>query len=772
MTTPAQHDVPQTARFRLPLALVLLFGLTSTAAAQAPPSISTTRPLAVRPGQTTNLTIQGGNLTGVSDLWTSFEAKKEIVGDTKNKAQCVYKLTVPADAAVGIHAVRVAGPGGLSALKLLLIDDIASTAQAGDNTSRAKAQALTLPAAVDGTVDALKTRVFKFTAEKGQTVSCEVVSKRIGSVLDPLLRLLDSQGRELAYSDDVPGLHADSRLHYTFTAKGEYFVEVRDIQWAGGGGHHYRLRVGDFPDVSVPYPLGVKRGSAATVSFAGAHIDGIQPVKLQVAANSPLQWLTIGAKRAGGKSSGLVTLAVGNADEVIEQEPNDARDKSTRVPLGTNLNGRFDKVGDVDHFVLAAKKGQKFTFTGITRRQGSPAAVYLRLLKTDGGQVAEVRDFGLTDSVINYTFPADGDYFVAVQDRDRRGGGGFAYRIAVNPTPVGFTLTASTPRLNIAVGGTAAVTVTAARQGYNGPIAVAAVGLPAGFTSTPTVIGAGRPNIVLTLTASDKAAKGKVFPVRIAGTAKINNKDTKTNASIQAALKGVFGGLPWPPSTLSEEVAVAVAPAAPFSLKTTPQKVVFGRDLTAKIKVSVTRQKGYTEAIALVLQPAKNGLPGGISAGLKPIPAGKNEIEITFSANNKAALGEFTANINGQLKKGKTTVTQPVPSIGLSLANGMSLKAQASAPKLARGGELKLKVTVSRNPALKAPVVLTVANLPKGVTASAATIAADKTEVEIVLKAAQDAKQGDVKNLTVKGTATVGKVKHAADAPALAVKVE
>ena len=40
---------------------------------------------------------------------------------------------MPADAAVGIHAVRVAGPGGLSPLKLILIDDIPTSAQAGDN---------------------------------------------------------------------------------------------------------------------------------------------------------------------------------------------------------------------------------------------------------------------------------------------------------------------------------------------------------------------------------------------------------------------------------------------------------------------------------------------------------------------------------------------------------------------------------------------------------------------------------------------------------------
>ena len=755
-----------------PLQTAIVLLMASTAAAQAPPTISTTRPLAVRPGQAVDLTIQGANLVGVSDVWTSFPSTKALVGDTKNKAQCIYKLTVPGDAAVGIHALRIAGPGGLSPLKLVLIDDIPTTAQAGDNFSRDKAQALTLPAAVDGTTDALKVRVYKFSADKGQTVSAEVVAKRIGSALDPLLRILDANGRELAYSDDAAGLNGDSRLHHTFTAKGDYFVEVRDIKWTGGGGHHYRLRIGDFPDVTAAYPLGVKRGGSATVSFSGAHTDGVEPVKLQLPADSPLEWLTIGAKRAGGKSSGLVTLAVSNSDEVIETEPNDSRDKATRVPLGSNLNGQFNKAGDVDHFVISAKKGQKFTFTGITRRVGSPAAVYLRLLNAEGGKVAEVLDLGINDSVISYTFPADGDFYVAVQDRDRRGGGGFAYRVSVDEAQVGFKLTATAAHLNIAVGGTAAVTVNAARSGYNGPIAIAAMGLPAGITSTPTVIGAGRTNAVLTLTADDKAPKGKIVPIRVAGTAKIGDTETRADANVETTLKGIFGGLPWPPSTLSQEVAVAVGPPAVFSLRTSPQAIVFGRDLTAKVKVTVVRHKDYKEAITLVLQPAKNGLPGGISAALKPIPAGKNEIEITFTGNNKAPLGDFTANLNAQLKKGKTTVTQPIPSIGLALKTPMTLTAQATGPKLARGGQLKLKVSVTRNPSLAAAVALTVANLPKGVTATAATIAADKTEVEITLTAAQDAQQGAVKNLLVKGTATVGKVKHTTDAPAVALTVE
>ena len=759
----------------VPLTLAVLAAAVLPAAAQVP-SISTTAPLAVKPGGSTNLVVKGGNLVGVSHLWTSFTAQTELApgvkDNGKNAAECTWKVTLAADAAVGVYAIRVATPGGTTALKLIAVDDLPSVVQAGDNTSRAKAQALTLPAAVDGTIGALSKRLFKFSAAKDQTISFEVLARRLGSPLDPMLRLLAMNGRELAYSDDVPGLHGDSRLHYKFSVAGEYFVEVRDMTWQGGGGHFYRLRAGDFPCISVPYPLGVKRGTTATISFAGSSTEGISPVKLTVPADLPASWMTIGAKRAGGKSSGFVTLAVSDREEVVEVEPNDSRDKATRVPLGANLNGLFNKPADIDHFVFTAKKGQKFTLTGITRRQGAPTAIYARLLKADGGQVAEATDFGVADPVINYTFPADGDYTLVLQDRDRRGGGAFAYHINVAPTPTDFTLTASSDRVNIAAGGTAAITVTAGRRGYNGPITIAAIGLPKGITSTPTVIGAGRTNIQLTLTAADDAPVGKVFPVKVAGTAKVGDGNLKSAASISGALKAVFGGLPWPPETLSTAVAEEIGPKPQFSLRTETQQVVFGRDLSTSVKIIATRQKGFDEPITLAVTPAKNGLPGGISTGLKPIPKGKNEITITFAGNNKAPLGEFTVNINGSLKKGKATITHPVPAITLSLAAPLSLKATVAAPKLARGAQLKLKVTVERNPALKAPVVITLANLPKGVTAAAATIPADKTEVEIVLSAAQDALQGVVKNLTVKGEATVGKIKFAASAAPLGLTIE
>ena len=69
---------------------------------------------------------------------------------------------------------------------------------------------------------------------------------------------------------------------------------------------------------------------------------------------------------------------------------------------------------------------------------------------------------------------------------------------------------------------------------------------------------------------------------------------------------------------------------------------------------------------------------------------------------------------------------------------------------------LKGKVVAERNPAYNGPIVLTFANLPKGVTAAAATIPDGKSEVEIVLTAAADAQVGTIENLSAKGEGAVG----------------
>jgi hypothetical protein len=151
-------------------------------------------------------------------------------------------------------------------------------------------------------------------------------------------------------------------------------------------------------------------------------------------------------------------------------------------------------------------------------------------------------------------------------------------------------------------------------------------------------------------------------------------------------------------------------------------------------------------------------LPAGVTVAVKNIDKGQNEVEITVSADGKAPLGEFTAGLLGTLKKDKTTVTQPL-ALRLKLQAPLTVALEPNGGKLARGGELTVKVAVQRNPALAGAATVTLLNLPKGVTAAPAMLAADATEVEVKLTAAGDAAQGAVANLAAKVEATLNNKK-------------
>jgi len=193
-------------------------------------------------------------------------------------------------------------------------------------------------------------------------------------------------------------------------------------------------------------------------------------------------------------------------------------------------------------------------------------------------------------------------------------------------------------------------------------------------------------------------------------------------------------------------------------LRTEPAELVFGKNLSATVKIKTLRTD-FVEAITLAVEPAQNGLPGGITAAVKPIDKDKGEVDIVFTANAQAPLGTFQGVLLGTGKKGNDTVVQAAPAIRLRLAAPFSLQVDWGEGKLAKGAMLKGKVVATRNPAYTGPIVLTFANLPPGVTAAAATIPEGQNEVEVVLTAAADAKVGPVDNVQASGEGTAANQK-------------
>lgn len=751
-----------------PLALAVLLGVTSAATLVAAPNISATSPGSVRPGQKTTLVVRGGGLADVTNLWASFPAESVVDPNRRSGNEVAFDVTVPADVSPGINAIRVVGPSGVSALKLFVVDDLPCVDRVGGNDSLDKAQPLELPTAVSGHVDGLKSHFFRFRANAGQKLTFEVFARRIGSPLDPMIRLLTSSGSEITYSDDEPGLTGDSRLRHEFSETGEYVLELRDITYKGGGGHRFHLRIGEFPEVDVPYPLEAKRGSTVDVAFAGPSADAVAHVKVAVRDDPSLVSTNVAARFAHGTGpAAFATLAVSATEQAIEVEPNNDLKTATNVAYGATFHGRLGEPGDVDYFRVTAKKGDARVLRAVTRSQGAATDVVLRVLDAGGKQLSNVDDTGTADATITFNPPADGEYVVAVTDLIHRGGPSFAYRITSESPSNGFTLSLAADHVNVPDTGVGAITVNVARGNHKGPVEITAVDLPAGLESGTTIVGPGLNSGVLTI-RSKGHAQGTIVPLKVVGRATIGGKPFETTATTSEAVKAAHAAMPYPPPSLSEAAVLTVTPPPPFTLAVSQPEVVFGKQLSGKVKVVATRSEGFDGDIALAVELDKVGVPPNVAPALKPIKKGTSEIEIAFNANQNAPLGRFTTVVRGTANK----VTQYTPAITLQLRKPFTPTVTPGGGTIPKGGQLKLVVALARNPALGSPIQLQVDNLPAGVKLTSGGEPSAEGTLTLVLTADADAKPVEAKNVTVTGVATVGKAKLTEKSAAFTIKVD
>ena len=518
------------------------------------PSLTHTSPGALAPGQTLAFTLHGANLSGATNLWTGFGAKV-LSANATDASAAKFQLSVPADAPVGIHAMCVASVNGVSNPVLLMVDDLASVADAGTNTSVTNAQRIAWPVAVDGAAVALGFKFYRVTVRAGDRLAIEAVARRLGSKLDPVLRLLDLKGRELAFCDDESGLGGDCRLAHVFAAGGDYLIEVRDIHHSGGSDHRFRLRVGDFPLVSLPFPAAVKAGTKATFDFVGPQVEKLKPVAASGPPNATR--LALSTKFPGGKSSAFASALVSNTTEFMDAEPNDTAETATTFTLPSGLNGRFLKPKDRDFWKFEAMKGQRVLFTAQTRSIGSASEVMLQLRDAKGTAIASssVNDAG--EGSVTNTIPADGAYFLVVDELIRRGGPQHAYRIAAELLTPGFTLDTDVEKAEATPGGSFSVKVNATRRDFPGPITLSVLGLE-GAQLAEEVIKEKATNGTLKITLPESARPGSLTHFRIVGKAKIGESEVQSATRTTPALKKLFPAMPFPPRELEGSIALGV----------------------------------------------------------------------------------------------------------------------------------------------------------------------------------------------------------------------
>lgn len=227
------------------------------------------------------------------------------------------------------------------------------------------------------------------------------------------------------------------------------------------------------PKVDYLFPAGGQRGTTVNVTATGTFERW--PVKAW--ADNP----GVAVKAGKGKGELSITIAkdaepglasirlydeqgasvarpffVGVLPDVLEQEPNDDPRKP-QVLLGSCVvNGRLDKVNEVDTFALKATKGQTLVASLEAQRTlRSPMDGVLQIVSEAGVVLEQNDDYHGFDPQIAFSVPKDGTYLVRVfafpdkADSSIRFAGKdtFVYRLTVTTGPyVEYAYPLSVPR--------------------------------------------------------------------------------------------------------------------------------------------------------------------------------------------------------------------------------------------------------------------------------------------------------------------------------------
>ena len=197
------------------------------------------------------------------------------------------KLTVDPAVAVGVYPIRVQTDDGISNPFLLAVGQLPQVVEKEENSTFELAQPIPEPPlVVEGKVAGNDVDYFRFRGRKGQRIVVDAQCARIGSGIDPTIRLTTGTARRtyVASADDTPGLLTDARLTAVLPEDSDYVVEISDTRYQGAGRPVYRLVIGAVPMAEEVYPLGGRAGETVGLELRGGTLSGVQVAAATVQA--------------------------------------------------------------------------------------------------------------------------------------------------------------------------------------------------------------------------------------------------------------------------------------------------------------------------------------------------------------------------------------------------------------------------------------------------------------------------------------------------------
>ena len=720
----------------------------------ASPGLSLVLPRGGQRGSTVEVRFIGDRLGDVREVlfYSPGFAVQKIEPVPKKPKEALAMIAIAADCVLGEHKLRLVTATGISPLQTFWVSQFPNASEKEPNNDFATPQAVPINSTVEGTVQNEDVDYYRVTAKQGQVLSAEIEAIRLSNTLfDPYIAILDAKRFELDAADDTPLLLQDCFASIVAPADGDYWIEVRDSSYGGGGNSRYRLHVGQFPRPSAIFPAGGQAGTKTAIHFIGA--KGELPGQTVTAPAKPDANFGVLAKAGGFSATSPNPFRVSGFPNVLETEPNETRN-NVPVPgpsLPLAFNGIIDKDGDVDWFVFNGKKGQRINVRVHARSIRSPLDSVLNVYGPDGKNIQGNDDSGgSADSRVTVTLPADGKHFIRVTDHLGKGGADYVYRIEANPVAPELATfiprfraqdTQSRQMMPVPRGNRIATVLQVTRGNFGGPLKFAAENLPPGIVMHAVEMPPNIDRFPVVFEAKQEAELASALvDVTVAHSddkKNIRGSFAHTVEMVRGAGNRIFY------RTNVERLAIAVAEPAPFRIEIdTPPTAILQRG-SMNLKVRAIRDAGFDNAITLRL-PWK---PSGIgSSGTISLPKGKSEIDYPLTANGGAAIGTWKIVVLGEAntKTGPVIVSSALTELRVEKPF-VNIKIEMAAIERGQAGDLVCKVEQLRP--FKGEAVVQLIGLPAHTSTESSKITKDTKELIFPIQSTKDARARTSKTL-------------------------
>jgi hypothetical protein len=533
------------------------------------------------------------------------------------------------------------------------------------------------------------------------------------------------------------------------------------------------------PELNNIFPCGAQRGTSVECTIGGGEINGAtglyfsHPEITAEPAGDKKFKVTVGAKVPVGRYdvravcpvgvSSYRSFVVGDRAEFVENEPklsNNQPGEAQRVELPVVINGLINNGLDLDHFVFAAKKGQRVIVNCWAWRIDSQLDGTLLLYDPSGKELAYAGDYYGKDPFLDFTAPADGDYTIKVWDFIYTGGGDHFYRLEIG----------SLPHLD-------AVLPAAVKPGTTSTVTLLGRNLPGGEPLSGATIQ-GRPLETITREITVPGA-GEAATSLHSGEAirppqsSLDGMDYRLTTP-EGASNPIFIGFTNDPIVLEQEpnndqasaqrLSVPCEVSGTFSPAGDKDYFAFSAKKGDKLVIEI-----YGERHSGLVDPTLTGFDSNGKRLQTGDDSGRNIGQLRFTTNTRDARWDFTAPSDGEYfvqardlyyeQRGEPRFTYRLSVRPLSpdfrLLAVPTAEVRPDATIVRQGGNYWLDVLAFRNDGFDEPIEVEATQLPPGVTCEKIVIGPGKTSAPLVFHAEKDAPIGHAE-IRITGKAKIG----------------